>query len=62
MSAGLRLGRFGFQLRVVLGLGVLFLGALDVVNLFQINDDRIRLENMTRRDAAGRTAALVDWL
>ena len=44
-----RFGRYGFQLRIVLALGVLLLVTLDVINLFQLRRDVGRLEALTRR-------------
>ena len=62
MAFAPRFGRYGFQLRTVVLLGVLFLFVLDVLNLFQLADDRRRIERLTRLDLASRTAAAAEWL
>ena len=54
-----RLGRFGFQLRLTLVLGVLFLAAADLVNLVLLNQARAALEvaEFERVRARGREVA-----
>ena len=60
MAVRVRLGRFEFQVRMVLVLLVLFLAVLDVLNLFLLARAKDALETSERAHATARIRALAD--
>ena len=59
MAAGLRFGRFGFQVRLVLVLLVVLLGILNLLNTFLVGRAREALEGSERARAESVTREYV---
>ena len=60
VAARLRFGRFGFQVRLILILLVLFLAALDLLNLFLLSQANDALERTERSLAEARVVAMAE--